>query len=69
MVTSTDDGPVFFAKKIGGLVLVILGFLAMAAGVNMESTGLVVFGTLVLVAGAVLLVLKIVRRNENSQLR
>jgi LPXTG-motif cell wall-anchored protein len=38
----------------------------MATGVSSESTGLVVFGTLVLVAGAILLALKVIRRNQNS---
>jgi hypothetical protein len=40
----------------------------MAAGVSSESTGLVVFGTLILVAGAILLALKIIRRNQDSRM-
>jgi membrane-bound ClpP family serine protease len=54
-------------KKIGGLFLVILGFLLIAGGVAMPSTGLVIFGTLVLVVGLILMVLKIMRRNESVQ--
>jgi hypothetical protein len=66
MAVQTDEGPLLLVKKLGGLVLVVLGFVVMATGVSSESTGLVVFGTLVLVAGAILLALKVIRRNQNS---
>jgi hypothetical protein len=37
-----------------------------AIGVSTDSTGLIVFGTLVLAAGLILMVLKIMRRNESA---
>jgi len=65
MAVQTDEGSILLVKKLGGLLLVVLGFIVMAAGISTDSTGLVVLGTLVLVAGAILLALKIIRRNEN----
>lgn len=60
---ATGD-PSLLGKKLGGLLLVILGLVLIAIGVSTESTGLVVLGTLVLVVGLILMVLKIMRRNE-----
>jgi Flp pilus assembly protein TadB len=61
--------PSLLGKKLGGLFLVIVGFLLIAAGVSVPSTGLTIFGTLVLAVGLILLVLKIMRRNENAGIR
>ena len=69
MVARTDEGLVFLAKKLGGLLLIVLGCILLVAGLNLESTGLLVLGALSLIAGLILWVLKIIRRNENSQLR
>lgn len=69
MVARTDEGPVFLAKKLGGLFLIVLGCILLVAGLNMESTGLSVLGALSLIVGLVLWVLKIIRRNENNQVR
>ena len=69
MVAQTHEGPIFLAKKLGGLLLIILGCLLLVAGMNLESTGLSVLGVLSLIAGVIFWVLKIIRRNENSQVR
>jgi membrane-bound ClpP family serine protease len=69
MVAQTHEGPTFLAKKLGGLLLIILGCLLLVAGMNLESTGLWVLGVLSLIAGVIFWVLKIIRRNENSQVR
>lgn len=63
---ATGD-PSLLGKKLGGLFLVILGLVLIAIGVSTDSTGLIVFGTLVLAAGLILMVLKIMRRNEGAQ--
>jgi membrane-bound ClpP family serine protease len=69
MVAQTHEGSIFLAKKLGGLLLIILGCLLLVAGMNLESTGLSVLGVLSLIAGVIFWVLKIIRRNENSQVR
>jgi hypothetical protein len=64
MVAHAGEGPILLAKKLGGLLLIILGCLLTAVGVNAASTGLTVVGALLVISGLVLLVLKILRRNE-----
>jgi Flp pilus assembly protein TadB len=64
MVAHAGEGPILLAKKLGGLLLIIVGCLLTAVGVNAASTGLTVVGALLVIAGLVLLVLKILRRNE-----
>jgi len=66
MVAQTSDGHVLLAKKLGGLFAIIIGCLLTAVGVTFESGGTIFVGVLLLVLGAGLLVLKIVRRNERS---
>jgi len=66
MVAQTSDGNVLLAKKLGGLFAIIIGCLLTAVGVTFESGGTTFVGVLLLVLGAGLLVLKIVRRNERS---
>ncbi|MCP3384166.1 MULTISPECIES: hypothetical protein [unclassified Bradyrhizobium] len=68
MVAQTTDGPVLLIKKLGGLFAIIIGCLLTAVGVTFESGGTTFIGVLLLVIGAVLLVLKIIRRNEGSSL-
>jgi succinate-acetate transporter protein len=68
MVASTSDGHVLLVKKLGGLFSVIIGCLLTAVGVTFESTGTIVFGVLFLALGAILLTLKIIRRNQGSPL-
>jgi predicted anti-sigma-YlaC factor YlaD len=68
MVAQTSDGHVLLIKKLGGLFAIIAGCLLTAVGVTFEYSGTTFIGVLLLVIGAVLLVLKIVRRNEGSPL-
>lgn len=69
MVAHAGEGPVLLAKKLGGLLLIVLGCLLLVAGMNLESTALSLLGALSLIAGLIFWVLKIIRRNENSQIR
>ncbi|MBW7962949.1 hypothetical protein [Bradyrhizobium sp. BR 10261] len=68
MVAQTSDGHLLLVKKLGGLFAIIFGCLLIAVGVTFEYGGVTFTGVLLLVVGAVLLVLKIVRRNEGSSL-
>jgi hypothetical protein len=68
MVAQTSDGHVLLIKKLGGLFAIIIGCLLTAVGVTFESGSTTFVGVLLLVIGAVLLVLKIIRRNEGSSL-
>lgn len=68
MVAHADEGPIFLVKKMGGMILIILGCLLTAVGITFESHSVSVLGILLLVLGAVLLTLKIIRRNQGSQL-
>ena len=58
------DAPMLALKKLGGLFLLVVGLLLVAAGIVNETTGLTVLGGLCFVAGTILLVLKIARRNQ-----
>ncbi|MBR0697479.1 hypothetical protein [Bradyrhizobium lablabi] len=68
MVAQTSDGHLFLVKKLGGLVSIIIGCLLTAVGVSFESTSTITVGVLFLVLGAVLLTLKILRRNREDSL-
>ncbi|WGD55808.1 hypothetical protein QA641_19120 [Bradyrhizobium sp. CB1650] len=68
MAATTSDGHVLLFKKLGGLIAILFGCLLTAVGVTFESTGTIVIGVLLLALGAVLLVLKIVRRNQEPPL-
>ena len=68
MVAQTSDGHVLLVKKLGGLFAIIIGCLLTAVGVTFESTGTTILGVLFLALGAVLLVLKIIRRNQGPPL-
>ena len=63
------DGRVLLAKKLGGLIAIILGCLLAAGGVAAGAAGMIVFGVLLLALGVVLLTLKIVGRNQQSSPR
>jgi hypothetical protein len=69
MAARAGEGYVLLVKKLYGLFLIILGSMLTAAGVSYASTGLTAFGILALIAGAILLVLKIVRRNEGNWIK
>jgi hypothetical protein len=64
MKAQESEGPILLVKKLGGLLLLVLGLLLVAMGFNADSTGLTVLGAVALACGAVLLVLKIRRRNQ-----
>jgi uncharacterized membrane protein YjjP (DUF1212 family) len=58
------EKPVLLIKKMGGLVLLLFGFVLAALGYANESNGIIILGVLLLIGGMVLLVLKIYRRNQ-----
>jgi hypothetical protein len=63
MATYVNDKPVLLIKKLSSVVMLVLGILFTATGMVGGYHGLTAIGVLLLVAGAVLLVLKIIRRN------
>ena len=66
MAGHAAEGPILAIKKLGGLLLVILGCLLIAAAVSAGHTGLSVAGGVLVALGAVLLALKILRRNPSA---
>jgi hypothetical protein len=68
MAAYAGEKPVLLIKKLGALILLLFGVLLTAVGYNSGSTGLSVLGMLLLAAGAILLALKIARRNQPDQL-
>ena len=40
MAANTDDGALLLVKKFGGIVLILLGILGIAVGLEYRSTGL-----------------------------
>lgn len=66
MAGHAAEGPLLLIKKLGGLLLIILGCLLIAAGINTGQTELTVAGGAVAAVGAVLLALKILRRNRSA---
>jgi uncharacterized membrane protein HdeD (DUF308 family) len=65
MTAYAGEKPVLLLKKLGGLLLVIFGCFLMAVGLNSGAIALTAIGTLLLAAGLGLLVLKIIRRNQD----
>lgn len=53
-------------NKLGALIVLVFGFLLAAEGYRSESTWLIVAGVAALAIGIVMLVMKIVRRNEGA---
>jgi hypothetical protein len=68
MAGHAAEGPILGIKKLGGLLLVILGCLLIAAAVSAGYTGLSVAGGALVALGVVLLALKVVRRNRSADL-
>ena len=68
MVESASDGRILLVKKLSGLFSAIIGCLLTAVGVTFKMPGTIVVGVLFLALGAVLLTLKIIRRNQRSPL-
>ena len=65
MATTVNDKPVLLIKKLSGVATLVMGILFTATGLVGGYKGLAAIGALLLVTGAVLLVLKIVRRNPD----
>jgi hypothetical protein len=68
MSGQAGEGLILLIKKLGGLGLTIVGCLLTAEGFHLRSTGLITLGVIFLAAGVILLVLKIVRRNQSGLL-
>jgi hypothetical protein len=62
------ERPILLFKKLGGVLLLLFGVLLTALGLASDSGGLTTIGVVLLVAGAIFLALKIIRRNQGSQL-
>jgi hypothetical protein len=56
----------FLIKKLGGLLLLVLGISLTALGLGGGATWLTVLGVLLAVGGAVLLVLSVLRLNRSG---
>jgi hypothetical protein len=68
MVARAGEGPILLIKKLGGMILIVLGCLLTAVGLNLGSIVQIALGIALLAGGMTLLALKIVRRNRSSQL-
>jgi hypothetical protein len=64
MATYVNDKPVLLIKKLSGVLTLAMGLLLTATGLAGGYHGLTAIGVLLLITGAVLLVLKIIRRNQ-----
>lgn len=67
MATRALDGSILFAKKLGGVFAMIVGGLIAAIGADAASPAAIAAGILFVILGAVLLALKIIRRNEGGR--
>jgi hypothetical protein len=65
MTAYAGEKPVLLLKKLGGLLLVIFGCIVTAAGVETGAMALTAAGIALLSVGLGLLVLKIIRRNQD----
>jgi hypothetical protein len=66
MAAYADDKPVLLIKKFGAVASLVLGLLLTATGLSGEYPTLTMVGVLLLAFGAILLVLKILRRNQGG---
>ncbi len=62
------ETPILLVKKVGGILLLLFGLLLTALGLTGDSGWLTTIGIILLVAGAIVLTLKIIRRNQGKQL-
>ena len=62
------ETPILLIKKLSGILLLFFGLLLTALGLSNDANGLTTLGILLLAAGAILLVLKIIRRNQDTPL-
>jgi uncharacterized membrane protein YjjP (DUF1212 family) len=67
MTAYASEKPVLLIKKLAGLVLVIFGCFLTAGGLTTGANALTATGIVLLLAGLGLLVLKIVRRNQDMR--
>ena len=65
---ATQTGEVLLFKKSAALILMLLGILLIVVGLHEDSSPIIAVGALSFLGGVVLLVLKIVRRNQANQL-
>jgi hypothetical protein len=65
MAAYASEKPVLLVKKLGGLLLVIFGCILTAAGVETGAIALTAAGIVLLLVGVSLLVLKIIKRNQD----
>jgi hypothetical protein len=66
-MTAVPTGqPVLLLKKLGGMLMLIAGTALTAFGFYLESSGTKAAGAVLLALGLLLLILKIVRRNQPS---
>jgi hypothetical protein len=64
MAELENGTPLLLIKKLGGTILLIVGCALAATGFSTDNTGLATTGIILLAIGALLLVLKIMRRNQ-----
>lgn len=62
------ERPILLIKKLAGILLLLFGLLFTALGLSSESSGFTAIGIAFLVAGAIFLALKIIRRNQGDPL-
>jgi hypothetical protein len=69
MAANTADGAVLLVKKLGGVVLILVGIIGIAVGLEYPSigfsAGITGAGIVALACGMALLALKIIRRNTS----
>lgn len=64
MTAPADGSSVLLIKKLAGVFFLIVGLLLTATGLSFSYSGLTAIGALLLGTGLILLVLKIMRRNQ-----
>jgi hypothetical protein len=65
VVTQAGEQTILALKKLGAMFLLLVGLGLTAVSFNNGSIGFAVLGLLLIAGGAVLLILKIIRRNPS----
>ena len=60
-------GETLLFKKSAAVILILVGILLSVVGINEQSSPTIVVGVLCFLGGVLLLVFKIVRRNQSNQ--
>jgi drug/metabolite transporter (DMT)-like permease len=68
MVAQAGEGPILLIKKLAGMILIVIGCLLTAVGLNSGSILQIALGVALLIGGMILIALKIIRRNQSGQL-